>query len=92
MLAVMSLIFPYPMIGLAVDVGMLYVVKARLQGAVDGGSLAAARALNLGPDHRRPGHQRQTERSELVLCQLPRRQLVHQQYADGHERRPRPRL
>ena len=48
MLAVMSLIFLIPMIGLAVDVGMLYVVKARLQGAVDGGSLAAARALNLG--------------------------------------------
>ena len=48
MLAVMSLIFLIPMIGLAVDVGMLYVVKARLQGAVDGASLAAARSLNLG--------------------------------------------
>src|SRR3984885_7353959 len=48
MLAVISLIFLVPMIGLAVDVGMLYVVKARLQGAVDGGSLAAARALHLG--------------------------------------------
>jgi Flp pilus assembly protein TadG len=44
----MSLIFLIPMIGLAVDVGMLYVIKARLQGAVDGASLAAARALNLG--------------------------------------------
>ena len=48
MLAVISLIFIASMIGLAVDVGMLYVVKARLQGAVDGASLAAARALNLG--------------------------------------------
>ncbi len=48
MLAVISLIFLIPMIGLAVDVGMLYVIKARLQGAVDGASLAAARALNLG--------------------------------------------
>jgi Flp pilus assembly protein TadG len=48
MLAVISLIFIIPMIGLAVDVGMMYVVKARLQGAVDGASLAAARALNLG--------------------------------------------
>ena len=48
MLAVMSLIFLVPMIGLAVDVGMLYVIKARLQGAVDGASLAAARSLNLG--------------------------------------------
>ena len=48
MLAVISLIFLIPMIGLAVDVGMLYVIKARLQGAVDGASLAAARSLNLG--------------------------------------------
>jgi Flp pilus assembly protein TadG len=48
MLAVISLVFLVPMIGLAVDVGMLYVVKARLQGAVDGASLAAARSLNLG--------------------------------------------
>src|SRR5579862_2721813 len=47
-LAVISLVFIIPMIGLAVDVGMLYVVKARLQGAVDGASLAAARSLNLG--------------------------------------------
>ncbi len=46
--AVASLVFLIPMIGLAVDVGFLYVVKARMQGAVDGASLAAARALNLG--------------------------------------------
>ena len=46
--AVASLVFLIPMIGLAVDVGFLYVVKARLQGAVDGASLAAARSLNLG--------------------------------------------
>ena len=48
MISVVSLIFLIPMIGLAVDVGVLYVVKARLQGAVDGASLAAARSLNLG--------------------------------------------
>jgi len=48
LLAVMAMIFLIPMIGLAVDVGMLYVIKARLQGAVDGASLAAARSLNLG--------------------------------------------
>ncbi len=48
MISVVSLIFLIPMIGLAVDVGILYVVKARLQGAVDGASLAAARSLNLG--------------------------------------------
>ena len=37
-----------PMMGLFVDLGILYSVKARLQAAVDGASLAAARALNLG--------------------------------------------
>ncbi len=37
-----------PMLGLVVDLGILYSAKARLQAAVDGASLAAARALNLG--------------------------------------------
>src|SRR5580658_5003323 len=37
-----------PMMGLVIDLGILYSVKARLQAAVDGASLAAARALNLG--------------------------------------------
>jgi len=37
-----------PMMGLVVDLGILYSAKARLQAAVDGASLAAARALNLG--------------------------------------------
>ena len=36
------------MIGLAVDVGFLYAVKSKLQAAVDGAALAAARALTLG--------------------------------------------
>jgi Flp pilus assembly protein TadG len=37
-----------PMMGLFIDLGILYSVKARLQAAVDGAALAAARALNLG--------------------------------------------
>ena len=46
--ATCSLVFLIPMVGLAVDTGFLYSAKARLQMAVDGSSLAAARALNLG--------------------------------------------
>jgi uncharacterized membrane protein len=46
--ATSSLVFLIPMVGLAVDTGFLYSAKARLQMAVDGSSLAAARALNLG--------------------------------------------
>jgi len=47
-LGVLSLAVVIPMVGLSVDVGYLYASKARLQAAVDGASLAAARALNLG--------------------------------------------
>jgi len=43
-----SLVFIVPLVGLMVDVGVLYAVKARLQASVDGAALAAARALNLG--------------------------------------------
>ncbi len=39
-----------PMFGLFIDLGILYSAKARLQAAVDGAALAAARALNLGQD------------------------------------------
>jgi Flp pilus assembly protein TadG len=48
LLGTVSLLFIVPMIGLAVDVGFLYSVKAKLQAAVDGASLAAARALSIG--------------------------------------------
>lgn len=47
-LATASLVMLVPMVGLSVDVGYLYASKARLQAAVDGAALAAARALNLG--------------------------------------------
>lgn len=47
-LGVISLVVIIPMLGLSVDAGILYASKARLQSAVDGASLAAARALNLG--------------------------------------------
>ena len=42
------LIMAVPLIGLAIDGTLLYIVKARLQGAVDGAALAAARALARG--------------------------------------------
>jgi len=48
LLGTTALIFIVPMVGLVIDVGVLYAAKARLQAAVDGASLAAARALTLG--------------------------------------------
>ncbi|MBM3812431.1 MAG: VWA domain-containing protein [Acidimicrobiia bacterium] len=40
--------FMVPIVGLAVDAGVLYAIKARLSAACDAGSLAAARSLSLG--------------------------------------------
>jgi von Willebrand factor type A domain/Putative Flp pilus-assembly TadE/G-like len=42
-----SMVLLVPTIGLAVDIGILYSLKAHLQASVDGASLAAARALSL---------------------------------------------
>ncbi len=47
-LSVIALVFLIPIVGLAIDVGYMYAVKTRLQSAVDGAALAAARALTLG--------------------------------------------
>ena len=43
-----SLVFIIPLLGLSVDASFLYAAKGRLQAAVDGAALGAARALNLG--------------------------------------------
>jgi Flp pilus assembly protein TadG len=48
-IAIAALVFIIvPMTGLAIDVGIIYAVRSRLQSAVDGAALAAARALVLG--------------------------------------------
>ncbi len=39
-----------PMVGLAIDAGILYTIKGKLQEAVDGASLGAARSLNRGQE------------------------------------------
>jgi Flp pilus assembly protein TadG len=41
----MMLCVVIPMVGLAIDAGIVYTIKAKLQSAVDGASLAAARSL-----------------------------------------------
>ncbi|MEQ1885105.1 MAG: VWA domain-containing protein [Bryobacteraceae bacterium] len=43
-----ALVMIIPAVGLAVDVGYDYAVKSKLQAAVDGAALAAARGLSLG--------------------------------------------
>src|SRR5271166_108271 len=44
------LVMIVPMMALAVDVSLLYITKARLQGSVDGAALEGARALARGSD------------------------------------------
>lgn len=48
LLVAASLIFIVPIIGLVVDCGLLYFIRARLTAAADAAALAAARSLNLG--------------------------------------------
>ena len=48
LLGTLSMLFIIPMMGLSIDVGFLYAVKSKLQAAVDGAALAAARALVVG--------------------------------------------
>ena len=46
--ALMMLFIIVPMVGLAIDAGVLYMVKSKLQTAVDGAALGAARSLSRG--------------------------------------------
>jgi len=46
----MMLFIIIPMAGLAIDAGIVYTIKTKLQAAVDGAALAAARSLNLVQD------------------------------------------
>ena len=48
MLTAFMLIFTIPIVGLAIDAGLLYVVRAKLSSACDAAALATARNLNLG--------------------------------------------
>ncbi len=47
-LTALMMVFTIPIVGLAIDAGLLYVVRGRLSAACDAASLATARNLNLG--------------------------------------------
>ncbi len=50
LLSSLTLLFMIPIIGLAIDAGTVYAVKARVQSAADGAALSAARSLSRGLD------------------------------------------
>jgi Flp pilus assembly protein TadG len=67
----MSLVFVVPMVGLAIDAGILYTVKGKLQMAVDAASLAAARALSRGNDDTTQQNNAKAVAQEYVLLNFP---------------------
>jgi Flp pilus assembly protein TadG len=67
----MTLVFIVPMVGLAIDAGILYTVKGKLQMAVDAASLAAARALSRGNDDATQQSNARAVAQEYVLLNFP---------------------
>ena len=67
----MTLVFIVPMVGLAIDAGILYTVKGKLQMAVDAASLAAARALSRGNDDSTQQSNATAVAQEYVLLNFP---------------------
>jgi len=66
-----TLVFIVPMVGLAIDAGILYTVKGKLQMAVDAASLAAARALSRGNDDATQQTNAIATAEEYVLLNFP---------------------
>ncbi|HWY48556.1 MAG TPA: vWA domain-containing protein [Bryobacteraceae bacterium] len=67
----MTLVFIVPMVGLAIDAGILYTVKGKLQMAVDAASLAAARALSRGNDDATQQSNATAQAEAYVLLNFP---------------------
>ena len=66
-----TLVFIVPMVGLAIDAGILYTVKGKLQMAVDAASLAAARALSRGNNDATQQNNAKAVAQEYVLLNFP---------------------
>jgi len=49
-MTVLTMMIAVPLVGLAFDVGILYMIRGKLYQAVDAAALAGARALGQGPD------------------------------------------
>jgi len=60
-----------PAAGLAIDVGILYAIKARLSMAVDSGALAGARALSRGADGASQQTSAQSTATAMVKANFP---------------------
>jgi Flp pilus assembly protein TadG len=65
------MVIALPVVGLMFDSTMLFIIKARLQGAVDGAALAGARALARGADSNAQTAQAQSTATSYVNLNYP---------------------
>jgi Flp pilus assembly protein TadG len=65
------LVILVPVIGLTIDVTLLYVDKARLQAAVDGAALAGAKSLSRGNDDATQQSNAKQEAADYVFLNYP---------------------
>ena len=72
-----SLVLLIPLVGLAVDAGILYTVKGKLQTAVDAAALAAGRALSRGNDDAAQQTNAINTAESYALMNFPHRLFQH---------------
>ena len=73
MVTAIMLVLALPMMGLMMDSTLLFIIKSRLQGAVDGAALAGARGLARGADGT----------AQVASAQAAATTYVHLNYADN---------
>ena len=73
MVTAIMLLLALPMMGLMLDSTLLFIIKSRLQGAVDGAALAGARGLARGADGA----------AQIASAQAAATTYVHLNYADN---------
>ncbi len=71
LMAALLLMLAVPLMGLMFDSSLLFIMKARLQGAVDGAALAGARALAKGADFPSQISTAQSEAAAFVRLNYP---------------------
>jgi Flp pilus assembly protein TadG len=72
-MTVLTMMISLPLVGLAFDVGILYMIRGKLYQSVDAAALAGARALGTGPDGPTQRVNAQTEATKYFNANYPSR-------------------
>ena len=70
-MTVLTMMIAVPLVGLAFDVGILYMIRGKLYQAVDAAALAGARALGQGPDSGTQTSNAQTAATKYFNANFP---------------------